>query len=68
MTFRSCNVFKCFCYSGVDTFLKNVFYKNQTIRVGGKRVRENSGRGWAKVKYTHSGDTLRNPFEHHLKY
>jgi hypothetical protein len=21
-----------------------------------------------KVKYTHSGDSLRNPFEHQLKY
>jgi hypothetical protein len=23
---------------------------------------------WTKVKYTHSRDTLRNPFEHQLKY
>jgi hypothetical protein len=28
-------------------------------------VRESNGRAeWAKVKYTHSRDTLRNPFEH----
>jgi hypothetical protein len=28
-------------------------------------VRENNGRAeWTKVKYTHSRDTSRNPFEH----
>jgi hypothetical protein len=35
---------------------------------GGKGVRENNGKGSIdKVKYTHKGDTLRNPFEHQLK-
>jgi hypothetical protein len=36
---------------------------------GRKGVRESNGKDeLTKVKYTHSGDTLRNPFEHQLKY
>jgi hypothetical protein len=37
--------------------------------VGGKREgRAKEGAELTKVEYTHSGDTLRNPFEHQLKY
>jgi hypothetical protein len=37
--------------------------------MGGKRIRESmEGIEQTKVKYTHSRDTLRNLFEHQLKY
>jgi hypothetical protein len=37
--------------------------------VGDKRVRGvMESVEWIKIKYIHSGDTLRNPFEHKLKY
>jgi hypothetical protein len=39
--------------------------------MGGRRekVRESNGRvEQTKVKYTHSRHTMRNPFEHQLKY
>jgi hypothetical protein len=38
-------------------------------RVGGEEVRENNGKvEWTKVKYTHSGHTLKNSFEHQFKH
>jgi hypothetical protein len=37
--------------------------------VGGKRVRKVMEEvECTKIKYTHSGHTLRHPFEHQLKY
>jgi hypothetical protein len=36
---------------------------------GRERVRESNGSvEWTKVTYIHSWDTLRNTFEHQLKY
>jgi uncharacterized protein YhfF len=36
------------------------------IRDKGKEIKKSNRRGWIdQVKYTHSGNTLRNPFEHH---
>jgi hypothetical protein len=41
--------------------------ENGEWEVKGER-REMEGVEWTKVKYTHSGDTLRNPSEHQLRY
>jgi hypothetical protein len=41
----------------------------EKLDLGVKGVKESNGRGeWTNVKYTHGGDTLRNPFKHQLKY
>jgi hypothetical protein len=37
--------------------------------VGSKGIREsNGGVEWTKVNYTHSGNTLKHPFEHQLEF
>jgi hypothetical protein len=39
----------------------------RAVENGEWEVKESNGRvEWIKVKYTFSGDTLRNPFEHQL--